>query len=128
MVPAALQGALLMKEIAKIPAEGMSSGEFAHGPVEAASNRIGVVVLGGGRTSKLQYRVALRAKALHCRTLMIAPREARSLDSIGFGEIDENLAVFPSAVLLELLAYHIALGKRINPDRFRVIHKVTTRE
>jgi len=127
-VPAALQGALLMKEVAKIPAEGMSSGEYAHGPVEAASRRIGVVVLGGGRTSRLQYRLALRAKTLHCRTLMIAPRESGGLDSIGYGEVEENLAVFPCAVLLELLAYHIALKKRLNPDRFRVIHKVTTRE
>jgi len=127
-VPAALQGALLMKEVAKIPAEGMTSGEYAHGPVEAASRRIGVVVLGGGRTSKLQYRLALRAQALHCRTLMVAPREARGLDSIGYGDVEENLAVFPCAVLLELLAYHIALKKRINPDRFRIIHKVTTQE
>jgi glucosamine 6-phosphate synthetase-like amidotransferase/phosphosugar isomerase protein len=117
-----------MKEVAKVPAEGMSSGEYSHGPVEAASSRIGVVVLGGGRTSKLQYQLALRTKALHCQTLMIAPSEARGLNSIGYGEVEENLAVFPCAVLLELLAYHVALKKRINPDRFRVIHKVTTRE
>jgi glucosamine--fructose-6-phosphate aminotransferase (isomerizing) len=125
---AALQGALLMKEVAKIPAEGMSSGEFAHGPVEAVSRRIAVVVLGGGRTSRLQYRLALRSKSVHGRTLVIAPGEVRGVHSIAYGEADENLAVFPCVMLLELLAYHTALKERLNPDHFRFIRKVTTRE
>lgn len=127
-LPAALQGALLMKEVAKIPAEGMSSGEFAHGPVEAISRRISIVVLGGGRTSKLQCRLALQSKALHSRTLMTAPGEVRGVDSIAYGEIEENLAVFPCAAILELLAYHTALKKSLNPDHFKFIQKVTTRE
>jgi len=125
---AALQGALLMKEAAKMPAEGMSSGEFAHGPIEALNSRISVVVLGGGRTSKLQCSLAHRSKILGGRTLMIAPTKARGVDSIAFGQVDDNLAVFPCAVLLELLAYHTALRKRINPDHFKFIKKVTTQE
>jgi glucosamine--fructose-6-phosphate aminotransferase (isomerizing) len=125
---AALQGALLLKEVAKIPAEGLSSGEFAHGPMEAVSRRISVVVLGGGRTSKLQHQLALRSKALHARTLMITPTEVRGVDSICYGEINEYLAVFPCAALLELLAYHTSLKKRLNPDHFKFIRKVTTRE
>jgi len=127
-LPAALQGALLLKEVAKLPAEGMSSGEFAHGPIEAISKKISVVVLGGGRTSKLQHRPALRSKSLHAKVLMIAPREVRNVDSMCYGETDEDLAVFPCAALLELLAYHAALRKGLDPDHFNVIHKVTTRE
>jgi len=125
---AALQGALLLKEVAKLPAEGMSSGEFAHGPVEAVSKKISIVVLGGGRTSRLQYRLALRSKSLHAKALMITPHEVGNVDSICHGETHENLAVFPSAALLELLAYHAAIRKGLNPDRFKFIHKVTTRE
>jgi len=127
-LPAALQGALLMKEVAKMPAEGMSSGEFAHGPIEAITNRISVIVLGGGRTSKLQCRLAVRSKVSGGRTLMIAPSNVRGVDSIAYGRVDERLTVFPCAVLLELLAYHTALRKRINPDRFKFIKKVTTQE
>ncbi len=127
-LPAALQGALLLKEVTKFPAEGMSSGEFAHGPIEAISKKISVVVLGGGRTSKLQNRVALRSKSLHAKVLMIAPHEVRNMDSISYGETDEDLAVFPCAALLELLAYHAAIRKGLNPDQFNVIHKVTRRE
>ena len=127
-LPAALQGALLLKEVAKIPAEGMSSGEFAHGPIEIVSRRISVVVLGGGRTSELQHRLALRSKALHAKVVMINPSEVRRVDSIRYGEIDQNLAVFPCAALLELLAYHTAVKRRLNPDHFKFIQKVTTRE
>ncbi len=127
-LPGALQGALLLKEVAKFPAEGMSSGEFAHGPIEAISKKITVVVLGGGRTSKLQYRLALRTKRLHANVLMITPREVRNMNSISYGETDEVLAIFPSVTLLELLAYHAAVRKGLNPDHFNVIRKVTTRE
>jgi glucosamine 6-phosphate synthetase-like amidotransferase/phosphosugar isomerase protein len=59
---------------------------------------------------------------------MITPSEVGGVDSICYGEVDEDLAVFPCAALLELLAYHTALRKRLNPDRFKFIHKVTTRE
>ena len=127
-LPGALQGALLLKEVAKLPAEGMSSGEFAHGPIEAISKKISVVVLGGGRTSKLQYRLALRSKSLHAKVLMITPHEVGNVDSICYGETAEDLAVFPCAALLELLACHAAVRKGVNPDHFNVIHKVTTRE
>jgi glucosamine--fructose-6-phosphate aminotransferase (isomerizing) len=127
-LPAALQGALLLKEVTKLPAEGMSSGEFAHGPIEAISKKFSVVVLGGGRTSNLQYRLALRSKSLHAKVLMLTPHAVRNMDSINYGETDEDLAIFPSAVLLELLAYHAAVRKGLNPDHFNVIHKVTRRE
>jgi glucosamine--fructose-6-phosphate aminotransferase (isomerizing) len=124
----ALQGALLLKEVAKIHAEGMSSGEFAHGPIEALSRNMSVVILGTGRTLRLQRRLALRTKSLKARTMMITTSPARNVDSICFGETDEYLAPFPCAMILELLAYHTALKERLNPDQFRIIHKVTTRE
>ena len=114
-LPGALQGALLLKEVAKLPAEGMSSGEFAHGPIEAISKKISVVVLGGGRTSKLQYRLALRSESLHAKVLMIAPHEVRNMDSICYGETDEDLAVFPCAALLELLRVPCCSRKGIEP-------------
>ena len=127
-LPSALQGALLLKEVAKIPAEGMSSGEFAHGPIEIVSKKVSVIILGGGRTSRLQCQLAIRSKALHAWTLMITPNQVQGMDSISYGENDEYLAVFACSAVLELLAYHTAVKKRINPDRFKVIQKVTTRE
>jgi len=127
-LPAALQGALLLKEVAKIPAEGMSSGEFTHGPVEILSRQISTVVLGGGRTSRLQHQLALRSNTIHSNTLMITPSAVGNLESICHGETNENLAVFPCVAILELLAYQTALKRKLDPDRFRFIHKVTIRE
>jgi glucosamine--fructose-6-phosphate aminotransferase (isomerizing) len=125
---AALQGALLLKEVAKLPAEGMSGGEFTHGPIEAISDEIGVVVLGGGRTAGLQIKLAHRAKSLGSRVLMLAPRKVEKIDSISFGQTDEALMVFPCIFLLNLLTYYSAIKKGLNPDKFNVISKVTRRE
>jgi glucosamine--fructose-6-phosphate aminotransferase (isomerizing) len=125
---AALQGALLFKEVAKMPAEAMSSGEFSHGPIEAVTNRTSVILLAGGRTSTLQYKLARRLRDTQAKTLVISPRRESNANSISFGPIEENLAAFPAALILELLAYHTAVHKHRNPDRFDFIHKVTTRE
>ena len=127
-LPGALQGALLFKEVARIPAEGMSSGEFSHGPIEAVSREMSVVILGGGRTSELQYQLALRSKANHASVLMLTPTEVRKIDSMCFGQTDETLTIFPCTTLLELLAYHCAIRKGLNPDQLNHAQKVTIRE
>jgi glucosamine--fructose-6-phosphate aminotransferase (isomerizing) len=125
---AALQGALLLKEVVKLPAEGLSGGEFTHGPIEAVSKDIGVIVLGGGATAGLQIKLAERAKTLGGRVLMLAPLKVRKIDSIDFGRLDEALMVFPCNILLNLLTYHAAIKNGLNPDRFNVISKITRRE
>jgi glucosamine--fructose-6-phosphate aminotransferase (isomerizing) len=125
---AALQGGLLLKEVVKLPAEGMSGGEFTHGPIEAISKEIGVIVLGGGHTAGLQIKLAQRAKTLGARVLMLAPQKARNIDSINFGKCDEALMVFPCNILLNLLTYYAAIKNGLNPDRFNVISKITRRE
>ena len=125
---AALQTALLLKEVAKLPAEGMSGGEFTHGPIEAISNKIGVIVLGGGRTARLQIKLAHRAKSLGAHVQMLAPHKVQNIDSVGFGDFDEALMVFPCMIILNLLIYNAAVSKGLNPDKFNVISKVTRRE
>ena len=124
-VVAALQGALIFKEVAKVPTEGMSGGEFTHGPMEALSSEIGVVVLGGGRTRELQIKLAQRAKALGACVLMLTPQRTEGVDSIEFVESDESLMVFPCNVILNLLTYFTAVKRGLDTDRFTVISKVT---
>jgi glucosamine--fructose-6-phosphate aminotransferase (isomerizing) len=125
---AALQGALLLKEVAKVPAEGMSGGEFTHGPMEAMSKEIGVIVLGGGRTAGLQTSLAHRAKSHGARVLMVAPQAAGEVDSIDFVERDEALMLFPCNAILNLLTYFAAVRKGLDPDKFTIISKVTREE
>jgi len=127
-LPAALQGALLVKEVSKIPAEGMTGGEFMHGPLEMTSPQLFTVALAGGRTSSLMRRLALSIRGLGGKVLMLTPQQVGDINSIRFDETDETLTLFPSIVLLELLAYFAALEKHLNPDRFRFISKVTRSE
>jgi glucosamine--fructose-6-phosphate aminotransferase (isomerizing) len=124
-VVAALQGALIFKEVAKAPTEGMSGGEFTHGPMEALSSEIGVVVLGGGRTGELQLKLAQRAKALGAGVLMLTPQRTEGVNSIEFVERDETLMAFPCNVILNLLTYFTAIKKGLDTDKFTVISKVT---
>ena len=125
---AALQAALLLKEVVKLPAEGMSGGEFSHGPIEAISDKFSVIVLGGGSTWRLQIKLAKRAKSLGAQVLMLAPHEVRNMDSIGFGRIDGPLMIFPLMILLNLLTYYTATRIGLNPDKFNVLSKITRRE
>lgn len=124
----ALQGALLLKEVAKIPAEGMTGGEFMHGPIEIASRKLFVVVIAGGRTSPLMKRLATYAKQIGARVLLLTPEKVGSVDSVRFEENYETLVLFPSVAMIELLAYFTAIEKHTNPDHFRFISKVTRAE
>jgi len=124
-VCAALQGALLLMEVTKLPAEGMSGGEFTHGPMEAISKEIAVIVLGGGRTEALQMKLAQRAKSLDARVLVLAPQPVTEIDFIDFRESDESLMLFPCNIILNLLTYFAAVKKGLNPDKFSIISKVT---
>ena len=74
----ALQGALLLKEVVKVPAEGMTAGEFMHGPVEMASRGLLAIVLTGGRTSTFMVKLVGRLKKVHAEALTIGPQAGRS--------------------------------------------------
>jgi len=124
LVPA-LQGALLFKEVVKIPAEGMSAGEFMHGPIEMASPELQAIVLTGGATSSLMTGLVTRLEKYHATVLTIGPEAAGTASTIGFKEKEQTLIPFPSIVALDLLVYFTALKRRLNPDRFGHISKVT---
>jgi len=124
----ALQGALLLKEVTKMHAEGMTGGEFTHGPLEMVSRGIFILALGGDRTQSLTNKLAIRAKHTGAKVLMFTPSRVRNVDSILFPATEETLTVFPCVTLIELLAYFAALEKHLNPDRFRSISKVTRKE
>jgi glucosamine--fructose-6-phosphate aminotransferase (isomerizing) len=124
----ALQGALLLKEVAKLHAEGMSAGEFMHGPMEIASQELLAVVLTGGRTSPLMRGLVGKLKGYGTEVLTIGPESVGSTKAICFREREQTLVPIPSIVCLDLLTYFLALKRRLNPDTFRHISKVTLAE
>lgn len=121
----ALQGALLLKEVVKVPAEGMTAGEFMHGPIEMASPGLLAIVLTGGRTSTLMVKLVGRLKQVHAETLTIGPEAGGAIRSVLLKEKDETLLPFPSIVSLNLIVYFAALKRRLDPDRFDQASKVT---
>lgn len=120
-----LQGALLFKEVAKVHAEGMTAGEFMHGPIEIASSELLTIVLTGGHTSQLLTGLIRRLKKYNSKVLTIGPQSAGAADTINLMEKEQTLIPFPSIVCLDLLAYFTALKRRLDPDRFNHISKVT---
>lgn len=125
---AALQGALLLKEVAKLHSEAMSGGEFMHGPIEMASRDLAAIVLTGGRTSPLMLRLARKLKKYGVTVLTIGPESTRSIKAISLRGREQTLMPISSIVCLDLLAYFFALKRRLNPDKFRHISKVTISE
>jgi glucosamine--fructose-6-phosphate aminotransferase (isomerizing) len=121
-----MQGALLVKEVAKIPAEGMTAGEFMHGPLEIVTRKLLTVAVASGRTLRLMRRLQERVNEIGGRFLMLSREKGDN--SIVFHEKDETLTIFPSTVLLELLAYFAAVQKGLDPDDFRFISKITRSE
>jgi glucosamine--fructose-6-phosphate aminotransferase (isomerizing) len=123
-----MQGALLLKEVAKLHAEGMSAGEFMHGPIEIASQELLAVVLTGGSTSPLTRGLVGKLKGYGTDVLTIGPESVSLTKAICFGEREQTLVPIPSIVCLDLLTYFLALKRRLNPDKFRHISKVTLAE
>jgi glucosamine--fructose-6-phosphate aminotransferase (isomerizing) len=122
----AMQGALLIKEVAKIPTEAMTGGEFMHGPIEIVTQDLLVVALSSGRSTTLMRQLGRRIGKIGGRFMILSPY--KGINTVTFREKNEILTIFPSTVLLELLTYFSALEIGLDPDHFRFISKVTTAE
>jgi glucosamine--fructose-6-phosphate aminotransferase (isomerizing) len=135
MYPMALEGALKLKEISYIHAEGYASGELKHGPIALVDDRLPVVVLSPhdalfDKTVSNMHEVMARGG----RIVLIS-------DTEGFAEVPGaawqgiEMPVFASpfapilyAVPVQLLAYHIAVAKGTDVDQPRNLAKSVTVE
>ena len=135
MYPLALEGALKLKEISYIHAEGYAAGELKHGPIALLDPEVPVVVLAP--------RDALFAKTVSNMQEVMA-RDARVLlisDAAGVAEVGEEcwatvtmppvapeLAPMLYALPAQLLAYHTAVAKGTDVDQPRNLAKSVTVE
>jgi glucosamine--fructose-6-phosphate aminotransferase (isomerizing) len=134
MFPLALEGALKLKEISYIHAEGYASGELKHGPIALISPQVPVIVLAPhdalfGKTVSNMQEVMAR----HGKVLLISDaqgvREAgqgcwRSLTLPQAGIFAPILYAVPA----QLLAYHTAIAKGTDVDQPRNLAKSVTVE
>jgi glucosamine--fructose-6-phosphate aminotransferase (isomerizing) len=139
--PVALEGALKLKEISYIHAEGYPAGEMKHGPNALIDERLPVVVINTKETGN--HASELRYEKTHSNIVEVKAREGVVIGVLNEGdemsrascdrviEIPESsdllspvLAVIP----LQLLAYHIAVRRGCDVDQPRNLAKSVTVE
>jgi glucosamine--fructose-6-phosphate aminotransferase (isomerizing) len=139
--PIALEGALKLKEISYIHAEGYPAGEMKHGPNALIDEKLPVVVLAtrdpSSRESELLYEKTLsniqEVKAREGKVVAIVTEgdtEVRKVadEVIEIPEAPDLLAPILEIVPLQLLAYHIAVRRGCDVDQPRNLAKSVTVE
>lgn len=133
--PLALEGALKLKEISYIHAEGAAAGEMKHGLIALVDDKMPIIALvnGGALLEKTLSNVQ-EVKARKGRMYLIADREAAKLS----GEMNGGTFMMPTAspftapllqaLPLQLLAYHVAVLKGTDVDQPRNLAKSVTVE
>jgi glutamine---fructose-6-phosphate transaminase (isomerizing) len=133
--PLALEGALKLKEISYIHAEGYAAGELKHGPIALVHDGLPVVVIAPNdrvfeKTASNIHEVIARGGKV------ILLSDGRGIGEIGLQKITplmmpsmgENFAPIVYAVPLQLLAYHVALARGTDIDKPRNLAKSVTVE
>ena len=132
--PTALEGALKLKEISYIHAEGYAAGEMKHGPIALLDSRMPVVgIVTDGRVREKMLSNLAEAKAREAIAVVIAnhgDHEAAALADYVFWvpKVDELLSPIVNVVPLQLLAYHIADLDGKDVDQPRNLAKTVTVE
>ncbi|MDD9922605.1 MAG: glutamine--fructose-6-phosphate transaminase (isomerizing) [Boseongicola sp.] len=135
MYPIALEGALKLKEISYIHAEGYASGELKHGPIALVDEDVPVIVLApkdglfektvsnmqevmarGGRVILISDRAGIAEAGEGCESTIAMP------------EVSNAFAPLVYAVPAQLLAYHTAVAKGTDVDQPRNLAKSVTVE
>jgi glucosamine--fructose-6-phosphate aminotransferase (isomerizing) len=135
MYPLALEGALKLKEISYIHAEGYASGELKHGPIALIDNRVPVIVLAprDGLFDKTVSNMQ-EVMARHGRVLLISDSEGLqeagtgSWRSLAMPKCPALFAPILYAIPAQLLAYHTAIAKGTDVDQPRNLAKSVTVE
>ncbi len=132
--PVALEGALKLKEISYIHAEGYPAAEMKHGPIALIDEEMPVVVIATKGASyekvisNIQEVKARKGKVIAVVTEGDEAAKGMADYVIEVPETDEKLAPLISVVPLQLLAYHIAVLRGCNVDQPRNLAKSVTVE
>ena len=132
--PVALEGALKLKEISYIHAEGYPAAEMKHGPIALIDEEMPVVVIA---TNSEHYEKVVsniqEVKARKGKVIALVSEGNRDLDKmvdhvIEVPETIEPLSPLVNTVPLQLLSYHIAVMRGCNVDQPRNLAKSVTVE
>ncbi len=132
--PIALEGALKLKEISYIHAEGYPAGEMKHGPIALLDAKVPVVAIAmPGEVYEKVISNAQEAKARDARLIGVTAlngKDAKEVfnDLLLVPSIDELLSPILTVIPLQLLAYHIAARRGLDVDQPRNLAKSVTVE
>ena len=133
--PLALEGALKLKEISYIHAEGYAAGELKHGPIALIDETMPVVVIAPHdrifeKTVSNMQEVAARGG----RIILLTDRKGRdaaaidAVETLILPEMPSSITPLVYTVLIQLLAYHTAVLKGTDVDQPRNLAKSVTVE
>ena len=134
LYPLAIEGALKLKEMSYVHAEGYAAGEFKHGPQSLIDDNMPVVALvpaGGLRDKMLGNIKEVRARG--ARVFAVATdgdgvAEDLASDVVYVPKASGHITPILMAVPLQLLAYHVAVHRGCDVDRPRHLVKAVTVE
>ena len=132
--PIALEGALKLKEISYIHAEGYPAGEMKHGPIALITDEMPIVALApAGRVYKKMISNIEEAKAREGRIIAFGYEGDAVLEEladrfVGLPATTELLSPLLMAVPMQLFAYYIAVRRGCDVDQPRNLAKSVTVE
>ncbi|MBW2286612.1 MAG: glutamine--fructose-6-phosphate transaminase (isomerizing) [Deltaproteobacteria bacterium] len=134
MYPIALEGALKLKEISYIHAEGYAAGEMKHGPIALIDEDMPVLVI--ANQSSVYEKVVSNIEQVRSRDgkviAIVSENDSevaeKANDVIRIPDLGEYLTSIIATIPLQLLAYHIAVLKGTDVDQPRNLAKSVTVE
>ena len=133
--PLALEGALKLKEISYIHAEGYASGEMKHGPIALIDENVPLIVIApAGPLFEKTVSNMHEAMARGAKVVLISDRQgiedagSDAMATIEMPVVHPLIAPMVYAVPVQLLAYHVAVAKGTDVDQPRNLAKSVTVE
>lgn len=133
--PLALEGALKLKEISYIHAEGYASGEMKHGPIALIDEHVPLIVIApSGPLFDKTVSNMQEAQARGAQVVLISDAEGLAqagddaVATIEMPKVHPLIAPIVYAIPVQLLAYHVAVAKGTDVDQPRNLAKSVTVE
>jgi glucosamine--fructose-6-phosphate aminotransferase (isomerizing) len=128
----AYQGALTLKEVARVAAEPISAAQFRHGPMEIISPSHRYILFARqGKTEKLLLKLARDIRKSNGRVLLFADipfDDPMNIRQVLVEPLRLGLGTLVDSVYIQLLAYESALLAGLKPGKFEIAEGVTREE
>lgn len=128
----AYQGALMLKEVARLAAEPISAAQFRHGPMEIIHpNHRYIIFARQGKTGKLLLKLARDIRKSSGRVLLFTDMPFDDLMNVRWVRVDPlrlGLGTLVDNLYIQLLAHEAALRAGLQPGKFEIAENVTREE